>query len=140
MVIFYEKNKIKILLVLMLAIVVTSACGYEKSKNKSKRHGLYCCGRKWNAKRSEGDNWKRKDKEFQVTYSNNEYTYIIIGYGRQQYEGYSIKVKEMYESDNAIYIKTQFNGPKEYTNEENVTYPVIVVKTEYSDKSVIFNE
>ena len=29
---------------------------------------------------------------------------------------------------------------KEYTNEENVTYPVIVVKTEYSDKSVIFNE
>lgn len=36
MVIFYEKNKIKILLVLTLAIVVTSACGYEKSKTKVK--------------------------------------------------------------------------------------------------------
>ena len=126
-----RKNKIKILLVLTLAIVVTSACGYEKIKKTKVKDMDYTVV---------AEIEKRKDKEFQVTYSNNEYTYIIIGYGRQQYEGYSIKVKEMYESDNAIYIKTQFNGPKEYTNEENVTYPVIVVKTEYSDKSVIFNE
>ena len=136
-----RKNKIKILLVLTLAIVVTSACGYEKiKKTKVKDMDYTVVAENEMPKEVKEIIEKRKDTEFQVTYSNNEYTYIIIGYGRQQYEGYSIKVKEMYESDNAIYIKTQFNGPKEYTNEENVTYPVIVVKTEYSDKSVIFNE
>ena len=127
-----RKNKIKILLVLTLAIVVTSACGYEKiKKTKVKDMDYTVVAENEMPKEVKEIIEKRKDKE---------YTYIIIGYGRQQYEGYSIKVKEMYESDNAIYIKTQFNGPKEYTNEENVTYPVIVVKTEYSDKSVIFNE
>ena len=40
----------------------------------------------------------------------------------------------------APYIKTEFQGPKEYSNSENVTYPYIVVKIQQTDKSVIFSE
>ena len=42
--------------------------------------------------------------------------------------------------ENAIYVKTEFEGPKEYTNNETSTYPCIVIKIEYSDKNVIFSE
>ena len=66
--------------------------------------------------------------------------YIIIGYGRQNHQGYSIKVNNLYETKNGIYIKTEFQGPKEYSNSENVTYPYIVVKIQQTDKSVIFSE
>ncbi|WP_215724825.1 protease complex subunit PrcB family protein [Eubacterium ventriosum] len=83
---------------------------------------------------------KRKEQPFKVTYSDNQYTYIIIGYGRQNHQGYSIKVNNLYETKNGIYIKTEFQGPKEYSNSENVTYPYIVVKIEQTDKSVIFSE
>ena len=41
---------------------------------------------------------------------------------------------------NGIYIKTEFQGPKEYSNSENITYPYIVVKIQQTDKSVIFSE
>lgn len=40
------------------------------------------------------------------------YTYIIIGYGRQNHQGYSVKVNNLYETKNGIYIKTEFQGPK----------------------------
>ena len=50
-----KKNKIKILLVLTLAIVVTSACGYEKIKKTKVKDMDYTVVAE-NAKRSEGDN------------------------------------------------------------------------------------
>ena len=83
---------------------------------------------------------ERKEKEFKVTYSDDKYTYIIIGYGKQKYEGYSITVKKLFESSNAIFVRTEFLGPKKYTNNETKTYPVIVIKIKYSDKNVIFTD
>lgn len=83
---------------------------------------------------------ERKEAPFKVTYSDNQYTYIIVGYGRQKYEGYSIRVKELYETKNAICVKTEFLGPEEYTNTQVESYPYIVMKIEYTDKNVVFSE
>lgn len=83
---------------------------------------------------------EKKSAPFKVAYSDNEYTYIIIGYGRQNYPGYSITVKELYETSNAVCVKTEFEGPKEYSDFTKQTYPYIVIKIEYTDKNIIFSE
>ncbi|MCR5737392.1 MAG: protease complex subunit PrcB family protein [Eubacterium sp.] len=83
---------------------------------------------------------ERKKAPFRVSFSDQQYTYIIIGYGAQKYAGYRIRVKELYESDNAIFIKTEFQGPKGGYEQERETFPYLVVKIEYTDKNVIFSE
>ncbi len=83
---------------------------------------------------------EEKEKEqFKLTYADNGTLYIGVGYGEQSTSGYSIEVKELYESKNAIYIHTNLIGP---TNDERIverkTYPYIVVKLEFIDKNVVF--
>lgn len=136
-----EKNKLKLFLVLVVCIVVTSACGLEKIKTKKTKDIDFTVVAESEMPTEVAQIVEqRKEKEFRVTYSDHQYTYIIIGYGKQKYEGYSIKIKEMYETENAIYVKTEFEGPKEYSSNETNTYPYIVIKIEYSDKNVIFSE
>lgn len=81
-----------------------------------------------------------KDKEmFKLTYADDGALYIAVGYGRQPTSGYSIEVKELYETENAIYIHTNLIGPaKDEKIVERSTYPYIVVKLEYIDKNVVF--
>ncbi len=83
---------------------------------------------------------ERKIAPFRVTFSDQQYTYILIGYGAQKHTGYQIKVKELYESENAIFVKTEFLGPKGGHESERDTFPYLVVKIEYTDKNVIFSE
>ncbi len=76
---------------------------------------------------------------FRKTFSNNENTYIIISYGDQPTTGYSISVRELYEAENAIYVKTTLSGPsKTESVSQVVTCPYVVIKMEYSDKNVVF--
>lgn len=83
---------------------------------------------------------QKKQNPFKMTYDDQENLYIIIGYGQQQTGGYSIAVKELYLSDNAIYIKTNLIGPKQEERRDKVaSYPYIVVKLDYRDEMVVFN-
>ncbi|MCR5610191.1 MAG: protease complex subunit PrcB family protein [Lachnospiraceae bacterium] len=82
----------------------------------------------------------KKGEAFNITFSDNNYTYIVVGYGTMNSGGYSIQVLDLCESDDNIYIETVLNGPKE--NElvlKAKTYPFIVVKIERNDKNVIYN-
>ncbi|NLK75014.1 MAG: protease complex subunit PrcB family protein [Clostridiales bacterium] len=82
---------------------------------------------------------EKKENPFKITYSNKDYLYIVVGYGKQNSGGYSIAVEELYLTDNAIYIDTNLIGPsKDDLVTQGVTYPYIVVKTEFIDKSVVF--
>ena len=38
--------------------------------------------------------------------------YIVIGEGPQKGGGYSVAVKELYETDNSIVIRTELTGPE----------------------------
>lgn len=82
---------------------------------------------------------EKKVEPFKLTYSDNEYLYISIGYGEQATGGYSIAVNELYLTDNAVYVNTNLLGPdaSEKSNPA-VSYPYIVIKTEYLDETVIF--
>lgn len=82
---------------------------------------------------------ERKAEEFKFTYADNESLYLCVGYGEQSTGGYSIAVNELYLTDNAIYVDTNLLGPsaKEKGNPA-VSYPYIVIKTEFLDKTVVF--
>lgn len=82
---------------------------------------------------------EREDKPFKLTFADNGNLYIAVGYGEQPTTGYSIQVKELYESENAIYIHTNLIGPsKDEKIIERETQAYIVIKTEFIDKNVVF--
>ena len=68
-----------------------------------------------------------------------DYTYVVAGYGTRETSGYSIKVNDVYTGDNALYIDLNLIGPAagEAVNEVE-TYPVIVLKMERREESVVF--
>ena len=83
---------------------------------------------------------EKKGSEFKLADTDPEYTYILIGYGKQDYQGYSIILKKLYETTNSIYVQTKFKGPKEYSNIQSETFPYIVIKIESTNKNIIFAE
>lgn len=82
---------------------------------------------------------ERKAEPFKVTFADSGYIYICVGYGEQEKGGYSITVKELYLTPNAIYVDTMLKGPgPEEPRSNGKSYPYIVVKTEYREESVVF--
>lgn len=82
---------------------------------------------------------EKKENPFKLSYSNKDYLYIVVGYGKQNSGGYSISVDELYLTSNAIYIDTNLIGPsKDDLVAQGVTYPYVVVKIEFIDKRVVF--
>lgn len=82
---------------------------------------------------------EKKETPFRLHYSNKDYLYIVVGYGKQNSGGYSIAVEELFLTDNAIYIDTNLIGPsKDDLVTQGVTYPYVVVKLEYLDKNIVF--
>ena len=82
---------------------------------------------------------EKKQQPFKVTYAEKDALYIVEGYGEQQSSGYSIEVKECYETKNAIYIHTNLIGPaKDEKIMEVKTYPYVAIKMEFIDKNVVF--
>ncbi len=82
---------------------------------------------------------EKKEADFEITYSDNEFLYIARGYGAQETGGYSISVEECYLVENAICVRTVLTGPKvgEQVHKEP-SYPYIVLKTELRDEKVNF--
>lgn len=82
---------------------------------------------------------ERKAEPFKLTYSDNQFLYICIGYGEQATGGYSITVNELYLTDNAIYTSTSLLGPDAGEKSNRApSYPYIVIKTEFLEETVIF--
>ena len=82
---------------------------------------------------------EKKTEPFKVTYEDEGYLYICVGYGEQQTSGYSIAVEDLYLTSNAIYVKTELLGP-DGTEEtaDAVTCPYLVLKLEYPEQPVVF--
>ena len=74
---------------------------------------------------------EQKEEAMKLTYLEDEYLYIVKGYGMQDTGGYSISVKELYLTENAIYFLTDFHGPKKgEVVADSPSYPYIVIKLE----------
>lgn len=82
---------------------------------------------------------EKKENPFKLSYSNKDNLYIVVGYGKQNSGGYSISVEELYLTSNAIYIDTNLIGPsQDDLVTQGVTYPYVVIKLEFMDKSIVF--
>lgn len=82
---------------------------------------------------------EKKKEPFKLSYSDEDYLYIVVGYGEQPTGGYSISVDELFLTSNAVYIDTNLIGPGENESVTNaITYPYVVIKTEFQDKRVVF--
>lgn len=82
---------------------------------------------------------EKKITPFKVTYEDEGYLYICVGYGEQQTSGYSIVVEDLYLTSNAIYVDTELLGPQK--GEETAaatTCPYIVLKMKEMEESVVF--
>ena len=83
---------------------------------------------------------ERKENTFKMTFEDQGFLYICVGYGTQQTGGYSIAVNDVYETANAVYIDTNLIGPSPEEKSKPVeSYPYVVVKTEFSQKPVVFD-
>lgn len=82
---------------------------------------------------------ERKNEAFQMTYSDKEYLYICIGYGRQEYSGHNIVVNALFLGENGILADTSLIGPDAGQEKINTAqYPVIVIKTELVEDMPLF--
>ncbi len=82
---------------------------------------------------------ERKEEPFELTYSDKEFLYICIGYGRQEYSGHSIVVNELFLGENGILVDTSLIGPEAGQEKINtVQFPVIVLKTELVEDVPLF--
>lgn len=81
---------------------------------------------------------EKKQKEFQMTYQSKEELYLIRGYGKQMSGGYSIRVKELSASKNAVFFETELMGPSKEEQSGEPSYPYIAVKIRYRDDPVQF--
>ena len=82
---------------------------------------------------------EKRESPFKLTFQDQGFLYICVGYGQQQSGGYSISVNELYETANAIYADTSLIGPNADERQHNSpSYPYVVIKTEFIDKPVVF--
>lgn len=82
---------------------------------------------------------EKKAADFKMTYETDQDLYIVHGYGEQATGGYSISVKDLYLTSNAILFDTELIGPRKgETTSQSPSYPFIVVKTAFREENVIF--
>lgn len=82
----------------------------------------------------------KKQEEFQITYQDGEYLYLLRGYGRQKTGGYSVQVEELSLYAESVFFRTSLIGPsKEDEPSLEPSYPYIVVKLEYREAPVQFD-
>ena len=83
---------------------------------------------------------ERKEDTFKLTFEDQGFLDICVGYGTQQTGGYSIAVNDLYETANAVYIDTNLIGPSPEEKSKPVeSYPYVVVKMEFLEKPVVFD-
>ena len=81
----------------------------------------------------------KKEEDFSLTYSDNQYLYAVRGYGVQETSGYSISVEACYLTENEICVETTLHGPQVGENvAKSPSYPYIVLKLELRLEPVVF--
>lgn len=82
---------------------------------------------------------KNREQEFQMTYQDNGFLYLMKGYGRQETGGYSIQIEDLSLWENAIHLQTVLLGPEDGEElKQEPSYPCLVIKMKYREEPVIF--
>lgn len=83
---------------------------------------------------------EEKEHAFRIVYADQGMLYIAEGYGRQPTTGYSVVVRELYETDNTVCIHTNLMGPEKGEDIRDIaTFPYVVVQLKYIEKEIVFD-
>ena len=132
-------KKICLLVIVSIMAAMLSACGGETEKEEDRNNLEFTVV----SEDRLPDELKeildqKKESAFKLTYADEGYLYICVGYGKQESGGYSVTVNELYETDNAIYVNTNLLGPKAGSSPgTSPSYPYIVLKIEFRDDGYI---
>lgn len=81
-----------------------------------------------------------REAPYQMVYADQGILWIAEGYGRKETTGYSVEISELYETEDAVHIRTRLLGPgMQEEIREAATYPCVIVQMEYIDKEVLFD-
>ena len=132
-------KKICLLVIVSIMAAMLSACGGETEKEENRNNLEFTVV----SEDRLPDELKeildqKKESAFKLTYADEGYLYICVGYGKQESGGYSVTGNELYETD--IYVNTNLLGPKAGSSPgTSPSYPYIVLKIEFRDKTVVFD-
>lgn len=133
-------KRVAVLLCMLGTFLMIPACSIQKNSTERLRDLEFTVVKEEDIPKELRDTIEeRKQKTMKLTFADQGMLYIVEGYGEQATSGYSIEVAECFETENAIYFRSNLLGPSEDENiAEEATYPYIVVKMEYIDKNVVF--
>lgn len=137
---FTSTGKVYFLPAMALALLLMCGCGLQKAGTEKIRDLEYTVLAESEIPETlkEAIEEKKAD-DLKMTYREDDYLYIVRGFGMQETGGYSIRMQELYLADNAIYFDAELIGPESGSGAEKaVSYPYIVVKTERLEENVIF--
>lgn len=87
-----QKNRLLTGALILFLMIIVSSCGIEKiSRKKIKDIDFTVVAEIEMPLEVKQIVEKRKEQPFKVTYSDNQYTYIIIGYGRQNHQATALR-------------------------------------------------
>lgn len=134
------RRKISIFFALMFCVLLIGGCSLKKAGTEKIRDLEYTV-----LEDSEVPELlmeeieQKKADDFKLSYREDDYLYIVRGFGMQETGGYSIQMQELYLADNAIYFDADLIGPESGQEvEKAVSYPYIVIKTERLEENVVF--
>lgn len=82
---------------------------------------------------------QKKEAEFKLSFETESDLYLVHGYGEQETGGYSIVVRDLFLTENALYFDTELLGPENGSNpQKKPSYPYIVVKTKKYKQNIVF--
>ena len=82
---------------------------------------------------------QKKEAEFKLSFTTDTDLYLVHGYGEQETGGYSIVVRDLYLTENALYFDTELLGPQNGSDpQKKPSYPYIVVKTKKYKQNIVF--
>ena len=82
---------------------------------------------------------ERNARPFRLTYRDGNDYYAAVGYGTKPTAGYHIRVEEVCETNQGIFVKTSIEGPEKSSHEPACdTYPYIVIKMVYTGAEIAF--
>ena len=132
--------RIKILLFLLPLLLFAGGCGMKKTGSEKIRDLDFTVLKEEEIpEKLMEEIEEKKEDDFKMSYTLDDYLYIVRGFGMQETGGYSIQVQEVYLTENAVYFDADLIGPKSgEVQEKAVSYPYIVVKVQRQEENVVF--
>lgn len=135
-------SKIKITALLMMLLFLCASCKKDEKKARYEVSYTVCDATKLPNQLLSIIEEKKKNS-FKISYIDNSYMYIAVGYGEKNRSNFHVAVEDLYVTDRELYISTNLYTDKatmsDATTNEGSMYPYIVIKCEKYDLPVIFD-